>query len=170
MAIPETSKKIHWNTYSPIKGRLKDISDAPTVTLNHGKFNFNPKLITELDLDGKFIQFAFDPTKRVIGFRIREQIDLSVMKNWHLVRPNATSGFYQVTLNNMLRLFHDGSDEKKFKNVPIQKYREANGADAGDVLYFIKLEDEYVDTSEPRKYGKRTKTLDASIENATKSV
>lgn len=140
--IKETLKKIHFVPYTPGKGKPKDDSDSPTLTIfaDKNRFQFNKKAITEMDMNGKFIKFFFEPTKKIIGWKIEKSIDQRMMKEWKLVKMSK-SGQYPVGIKNLLEIFRKQHKlQKEYRDLPIRKFRD-NGLLSGpnNVYYYIEL-------------------------------
>lgn len=140
MAIKVTSKKIHFTPFVPSRGRQVDTDPAPTVTLTKGKLLFGPKIIEELQMNKKFVQFAYDQAKSVIGFRIRENpLNLEELKDWKLVNQNEDSKFWSVQLSKIIEAVFGATTLAKKYKAPVQKYRESSGLDKGQIYYYIEL-------------------------------
>ncbi len=148
MAIEETRKKIHFVPFDINKGRDVDTSDAPTIKLTEGLLRFTKGLITELGLNGKFVRFFYDPIKKVVGFQVREEVELRALKGegkWKMVRQNETNGSWTVSIRKMLAAnFGSKVAEKKYPLAPIKKYIEMTDImTKGQVYYFFEIVDEY---------------------------
>lgn len=142
MAIQETRKKIHFTPFEIKKGRTTDDSDAPTITIIRGNLRFGAGIIRELNLNGKFVNFAYDPLKNIIGFRVQEEVNLRIVgKTWKMVRQNPKSGQWTVSVRKMLEMIDQKMMNKAFYRLPVQKYVEANGMDRGQIYYFVELID-----------------------------
>ncbi len=141
MAIQETKRKIHFNFFDLTRGKMKDTSPAPTVSLDKGKLRFNRSVIDELVLDGKFVAFYYDPIRSIVGFRVREQIDQREMKTWKLVRQNKTNKCWTVQIGKLLAAIDSKELDKTYRNLPVKKYVEQSDVLArGDVYYYFKLQ------------------------------
>lgn len=142
MAIQETKRKINFIPFTVKKGRDKDTSPAPTMTLNQGKLRFSKSLITELDLNGKFVRFFYEPSRNIVGFRVEEQINQEVMKDWKMVRQSS-NGNWTVTITKILAFFHRGLESKSFEKMPVKKYVEMTSMlDRGETFYYVVLSNE----------------------------
>ena len=145
--IEETRKKIHFVPFDINKGRDTDTSDAPRVKLTMGSLRFTKSLLTELNLDGKFVRFFFDPIKKVVGFQVKEQVELRALKGegkWKMVRQNKSNHSWTVTIKKMLRAnFGEKIAEKNYPMAPIKKYVEMTDVlSKGQVYYFFEIVDE----------------------------
>lgn len=145
MAIKETTKKIHFIPYISGRGKEKDLSPAPTVTVNR-KFqtiSFTAVAVREMGMDKKFIRFYFEPIKKVIGWQLRDIVQQNEMKTWKLVKVKPT-GSFQTFIGKMLKEFDNKLTMEVYKNVPIQKYREINSLSEykNQTFYFVELVDD----------------------------
>lgn len=140
--ITETTKKILWVPYVVTKGRTVDTNPAPVATINRkfGYLSFGGKAIEEMGMNGKFIKFYFEPTKKVIGWQLRTEIKQEEMKNWKLVKqlPNKT---WKVTITKLLAQFNGRLTKGSYTHLPVQKYREINPLSEyrNEVFYFVEL-------------------------------
>lgn len=141
MAIQETRKKITFSPFEIKKGREVDNTPAPTVTIRKGVLRFNSSLISELNLNGKFVKMFYDPVKGIVGFQIKEEVSLQVVgKAWKLARVNEKTKTWSITISKMLRAIGPGYDQKSYYQLPVQKYVESNGMDKGLIYYFVELQ------------------------------
>ncbi len=155
--IKETTKKLHLLPYHPKRGRLKDTSDAPTITIfgKVGRIQFGRDAVEQMSMEGKFVKFYFDPIKRIVAWKITDKVDQREMKLWKVCRLHV-NGVWQLTLKKMFMEFQ-GSDKllDKYKNLPIQKYRNVEMmALPNETYYFVQL--------------KETKEAEETEENALK--
>lgn len=140
--IKETTKKIHFTPYTIAKGRSVDTDPAPVATVNKkfGYLSFGGKAITEMDMDGKFIKFYFEPVKRIIGWQLRTEVKHEDMKSWKLIKqlPNKT---WKVSVRKLLEQFNGRLTRESYSNTPVQKYREINPLSEykNEVFYFVEL-------------------------------
>lgn len=145
MAIKETTKKIHFIPYTAGRGREKDESPSPTITLNrkYQTISFTATSMREMSMDGKFIRFYFEPIKKVIGWQLRDHVLQSEMKTWKLVKAKKT-GAWQTFIGKMLKQFDNRLKKEAYKDVAIQKYREINPLSEykNQVFYFVELVDD----------------------------
>lgn len=145
MAIEETRKKIHFTDFEITKGRPVDLSPPPTITIDAGGLRFSKALIVETALNGKFVSFAYDPIKNIVGWKVKAEVNLAVVnKQWKLVKQNETNGNWTSSIRQMLNAIDPTGkmSTKKYSKLPVQKYVEANGMDKGTVYYFVDLNEE----------------------------
>lgn len=143
MAIEETRKKITFVPFEIKKGRAVDNSPAPTVSIKNGALRFSKNLITETDLNGKFVKFFYDPLKNVIGWQVKAEVNLQfVGKTWKMVKANPGLGIWTVSIGKLLDEIDVKYKEKAWYKLPVKKYVEANGMDKGTVYYFVELVNE----------------------------
>lgn len=145
MAIEETKKKIHFTDFEITKGRPVDNTPAPTVSIDKGQLRFGKSLIVDTALDGKFVSFAYDPVKNVVGWKVKTEVNLTLVnKQWKLVKQNQTNFSWTVSIRKMLDAIDPTGkmSTKKYLRLPVQKYVEANGMDKGTVYYFVDLNEE----------------------------
>lgn len=148
MAIEETKKKIHFVPYTTVKGRTKDVSPPPTasVSVKYGTIQFSAGLIREAAMEGKFVRLYYEPTKKVIGWQVREKIDQTEMKVWKLCRPSK-NGTWILGVGKLLGELKGKLHKDSYLSMPVKKYREMERLDehANEIFYFVELVDE-VDT------------------------
>lgn len=153
MAIKETSKKIHFIPYNPTKGKDVDMTPAPVVTVSRKYMNisFTKGAVLEMGMSGKFIKLYYEPIKKVIGWQLRDHVEQREMKMWKLVKPTASFGNWKCNIKKMLDQFGGRLTKETYKNVPIQKYREASSLSEynGQTFYFVEL----IDNPEELKKG-----------------
>lgn len=170
MAIEETRKKITFVPFEIKKGRAVDTSPVPTVTLNKGALRFNKILIKELNLNGKFVKFFYDPIKNIIGWQIKTEVNLQVVgKTWKMVKQNPTIGSWTVNIGKMLELIDKKAPERVYYQLPVKKYVEANGMDKGTVYYFVELVGEA--EAPPGEKGSKSATVsDKDLDTALQGI
>lgn len=146
MAIAETRKKLHFVPFDIKKGRDVDTSPAPTINVKEGALRFSKALITELNLNGKFVKFYYDGIKNVIGFQYKTTAALQSMKDgtWKMVNQNPKNGCWTVSVRKMMNSqFGEKQAKKNYGALPVIRYREGSDImDRGDVYYFVELVDE----------------------------
>lgn len=145
MAIEETRKKIHFTDFEITKGRAVDNSPTPTITIDSGNLRFSKAIIVETSLNGKFVSFAYDPIKNVVGWKVKAEVNLTLVnKQWKLVKANGKNGLWTVSIRKMLDAIDPTGkmSTKKYSKLPVQKYVEANGMDKGTIYYFVDLNEE----------------------------
>jgi len=148
MAIEETRKKIHFTAYNPDAPSPVKKEKAPTVVVNrkYNKILFGKKAMAEMDMEGKFIRLYYEPTRKIIGWQLREKVEQHEMKTWKLVRANEQTLSYAIGIKKMLDDMGGRLTAEAYK-VPIQKYREMATLDphSGEIFYFVELVDEVKD-------------------------
>lgn len=142
--IKETTKKIYFISFDGKKGRgAKDPTElAPTVGVStkHKKIVFGKVALREMGMAHKWVRFYIDPSKNIIGWRIRDKVEQSEMKVWKLCKPHASTGVWSMSIVKLLNEFGTLKQEKY--SPEIQKYRDVGAMGTGDVYYFIQLKDE----------------------------
>lgn len=144
MAIKETTKKLHLLPYYPRRGRIKDTSDEPTVTIfgKVGRIQFGRYAVEQMGMEGKFVKFYFDPIKKIVAWKITDRVEQHEMKLWKVCRLHV-NGVWQLTLKKMFAEFQN-SDKllEKYKYLPIQKYRNTDMmALPNETYYFVQLKE-----------------------------
>lgn len=141
--IEETKKKIHFFAYSPLKGKARDTSDAPTVSINqkYSRITFGRGAIQELQMENKFIRFYYEPVKKIIGWQMRSNVSQSEMKNWKVVKVRE-DGMWFCTFKKLLDTMR--LRKNVYLSIPIQKYREINPLSEykDQIFYFIEMIDD----------------------------
>lgn len=145
MAIKETSKKIHLLPYYPKKGRVKDTSAVPTVNVfaHAGRLQFSRYAIDEMHMQGKWVRFFYDPVKKIIAWKVQDQIEQGEMKIWRQCRMHK-NGIWPVSIKRLLDEFQTGRKglAEKYKAIPVQKYRETGiMSKPNDTYYFVELKE-----------------------------
>lgn len=172
MAIQETRKKITFTPFEIKKGREIDTSDAPTISISKGQMRFNPSVMEELSLNGKFIKMFYDPIKSVIGFQIRQEVSLQVVgKTWKMVRKNDSTNMWTLQVTKLLDQIDPAFRDKVFKKLPVHKYIEANGMEKGTIYYFVELN--ALEAEEPRLRGpnkKKSPVTEADLDKALQTI
>lgn len=142
MAIEETRKKIHFSPYTTVKGRKEDNSTAPTaaVSVKYGTITFSKGLVRETSMEGKFVRLYYEPTKKIVGWQLREKIAQEEMKVWKLCKPGQ-SGTWSLGIGKMLNEFNGRLKSESYLSLPVQKYREMDKLDshANEIFYFVEL-------------------------------
>ncbi len=159
MSIKETHRKIHFTPFEIKKGRDVDDSPSPTMTLKTetGALRFSKSLITELNLDGKFVKLYYEPTKRIIGFQFKSTATDNELKSWKLVKRNPVTGTWTVTINKMLNQFNSKPTKDLYSMMPVRKYVDSTGVmNRGDVFYYVQL----IDNPDELKKGVGNDTLE----------
>lgn len=146
--IKETTKKIHFIPYTATKGRDADVNPAPVVALNRnsGLLWFGEAALREMGMRDKFVRFFYEPTKKVIGWQIKEVVHQADMKTWRLVKPyvNKKSGasYWTASLKKLVVQI-PSLTKKSYTGLPVQKYREINplSEHRNQVFFFVELVD-----------------------------
>lgn len=143
--IQETQRKIHFTPFELKRGREKDTSPVPTLTLNTetGGLVFSKSLMTELSLEGKFVKFFYEPVKRIIGFQIRHVVTDGELKTWKLVKSSGNTGIWKVSIGRLLHQFNSVPTKKLYSLMPVKKYIEKDAIfGKGEVYYYVQLIDD----------------------------
>lgn len=142
--IEETKRKIHFIPFKAEKGRKPDVSKPPVVSVStkYNRLTFGKKTIKTLGMGGKFIKLYYEPTKKIIGWRITDKLEQAEMKSWKLCQPKESVGVWYMAISGIL-------DEMRLKpdftysDLPIQKYREMENLDpnSGQIFYFVEVKE-----------------------------
>lgn len=140
MAIKETTKKIHFTEFIPGKKKLVVDASTPTVTVSvkYNSFTFPNSTVIEMGLEGKLIKLFYEPTKKIIGFKIIDKaVSQEELKSLKLVKldPNPKLRNFKFQLGKMLSEFQ-GLKQDSYKNLPISKYVERQDKLGGAEVYF----------------------------------
>lgn len=141
--IKESTRKIYFTEYFPVKGRVKDESKPPFVRVNTkaGVMVVGRKALDILGIEGQFVKFFYDQGKKIIGWKVRDKLENGEVfsKSWKLVKANKSTGNYIVSVAGMLTHFK-GLEDTSYR-CEVKKYREVSSImDKGEVYYFIKLD------------------------------
>lgn len=140
--IEETKKKIHFRAFKQTKGRSKDTNPAPTVIVSKkfGTITFSKGCIREAGMEGKFVRIYYEPTRKIIGWQVREKVEQEEMKIWKLCRPNKV-GIWTMGIKKLLLEFNGSLTQDSYTGLPVQKYRDMTpfGEYKDQVFYFVDL-------------------------------
>jgi hypothetical protein len=147
MAIKETARKIHFMPYIGGRGGSKaEDTASPTMSLSvkYSMLSFSKSLMLELGLEGKFIKLYFEPTRKIIGFQLKNALSEADLKSkaWKLVKPFKNQDTWKVSVGKMIAEFSGRLTKESYKNLPVKKYVERQGVmSSGDVFYYVQLID-----------------------------
>jgi hypothetical protein len=143
MAIKEVTRTLHFEAFENKKGRAKDTSAPPTITVSKGGgMRFSGRALEALSLNNKWIRLYCVPSKKIIGFQIKEKVLHEQMKTWKLVKKHPKAGTWVVSVKKMVESFELGASQKNYYSLPIKKYVERQGVmAAGETYYFVDLRD-----------------------------
>lgn len=150
--IKETTNKINFLAYNPKKGRIKDTSRPPTVTLfvDKGKIQFNRYAVEQMHMQGKFVRFFYEPVKKVIGWKVTDQVNQNEMKQWKVCKTH-NNGVWQVSVKRMLELFQTGRKglAPTYRDMVVKKYRNTElMALPNDTYFYVEMREEYAERKE----------------------
>ncbi len=150
--IKETTKKIHFIAYESKRGRSKDVNDAPTMTLfvDKGMLQFSRYAIESMQMNNRFVRFFYDPTKKIIGWKVEDTVDQSEMKLWRMCKTHK-NGMWQVSIKRMLDMFQLGRKglAKVYRDMPVMKYRDIGLMTApNDTYFYVEVKEEYAEKKE----------------------
>lgn len=152
--IKETTRKMHLLSYTPKRGRRKDQSEVPTVTvfIEQGRMQFPRYAVEQMQMNGKFVRFYYDPVKKIIAWKVETKIEHADMKLWKVCRTHK-NGVWSVSIGKMIELFQLGKKgfSAIYRNVPIEKYREIGiMTKPNDTYFFIELKPELSESTEKK--------------------
>jgi len=142
MTFTETRKKIHFSPFFAYDVPEKSVK--MTATIKNGVIRFPKPVTTELQMSGKFIKFYYDQAKKIVGFKLRDTVNIEEMKGpgrWKLIKVNITSHNYAISIKKLLYTqFGEKYAEREYKKLELQRYREMSDVmSKGDVFYFVEL-------------------------------
>lgn len=150
--IEETKRKIHFIPYTGGRGKEKDTSPAPTITLSrkYNSLSFSRAAILEMGMDNKFVRFYFEPIKKIIGWQIKPGVTQQDMKQWKIVKQKPNGG-WQTNVKKLLDQFEGRLTKEVYKGLTVQKYREIGALSEykNETFFFVEL----VDNPEELKKG-----------------
>ena len=141
--IKETHRKIAFIPYLSRKRTREDDSAVKPLTagvsVKFASINMPRRTCGTLGMTGKLVKFFFEPTRKIVGWRIYPQsVSLESLKEYKLCKPNPDSGTWQVSikgiLNEMKGLNPDGN-----KKLVVHKYIEQDMLSKGDAYYYVQL-------------------------------
>lgn len=149
MAIKETTRKIHLLSYTPKKGKAKDISEPPRISLfvDKNKMQFSRYAIDQMHMRKKFVRFFYEPTRKIIAWQVAEKMEHAEMKEWRVCNTHP-SGIWQVSVKGLLEQFQLGKATLKnaYRDLEVKKYREIGlMSKPNDTYFFVQLKEEYAD-------------------------
>jgi len=151
--IQEVRKSIAFKDYVPKRGRDKDEDPAPTVTIDRkrGRITFNTKVLNKLSMANKFIAFYFEPTRKIIGWKVVNQLPPGVKAGpyakWRYCKPYGKGaangkGFWITSIKGILEEFNGSLKSDTYKDLEVKKYIEtASVLDRGQVTYFVEVKE-----------------------------
>lgn len=145
--IEQTHRKIHFSEYIPERGREKD-TDAPpvvTITIKAGTIKFPKRSVIVLGMEGKFISFYYEATKKIVGWVLKDKLDDKLLhsKKYRLVKVGKSGG-WTTTIQGILRAFNGRLTEESYKKLEVKKYIEIDGVlERGTIYYYVELNDKY---------------------------
>lgn len=143
--IKEITRKINFHPYTVSKGKKIDTNPAPTVSLNtkYGKLVFSSTLIREIGMAGKFIRLYYEPHRKIVGWQMRDKVELHDMKVWKLCKPAPSTKMWSMTITKMLSEMRGLKENHSYLNLPVQKYREMSLTDENkyNLFYFVEIKD-----------------------------
>lgn len=148
MAIKETIRKIHFRSYSAVKGKPVDNDPAPTVIVSR-KYNtltFSKGCITATQMSGKFVKLFYEPTKKIIGWQAREgTFNQEELKQWRLCKP-AKNGIWVMGVKGILDQFA-GLNKDSYHGLEVKRYREMGKLEAfsGETFHYVEVRDKEAD-------------------------
>ncbi len=147
--IKETTNKINFLPYIPKRGRAKNTDAPPTITLfvEKGRMQFNRYAVDQMQMVGKFVRFFYEPTRKIIGWKVQDTVDQSEMKLWKVCRTHK-NGMWFISVNKMLDLFPLGRKALSpvYRDMVVKKYRDIGLlSKSNDTYYFVELKGEYAE-------------------------
>ncbi len=137
--VKRAQKKIHFLEWTSHRGRGKgEKEELPTVSLNvkFGMLGFGKKTISRLAMDKNWIKLYYEPTKRIIGWTMRQSIPQEEMKNYKLVKLNKT-GQFQVFVKGIVDQFI-GLKSESYK-LEVNTYKDYQSLLDDKTYYYIKI-------------------------------
>ncbi len=112
----------------------KSIKSVVSIS-SHGTIVFNRASIEEYGLNGKYLKFFIDPSKKALGWTIIDTFnDLSDLKKKEYRKIKPTSyGSCSLSIKSILSELNP--DNKKFSQLKIGNYKDSMYG----IIYFIKL-------------------------------
>lgn len=145
--IQEVRKSIHFSPYIPSVGRKKDEEPAPTVSVDgvKGRISFGAKTLKKLGMIDKFVCFYYEPTRKIIGWRVRDKLDVGQLygknEKWKLVKTfGKGTGFWITGVKGIVEEFKGFKRDGNYKKLEVLKYIEtASILDKNEVTYFVEV-------------------------------
>lgn len=141
--IKETTRKLNLISYVPQRGKPKDTEKPPMLSLNtkFGNLVFGAKAIRALDMEGKWMKLFYEPTRRIIAWRLTDKLENEEIqsKEYRLVKPNPKSGVLIVSIQGILKSFVNVKENFTYK-CEIKRYREMSDLmNRGEIFHFVQL-------------------------------
>lgn len=148
--IQQTHRKIHFTEYVPEKGREKDTDAPPVATIRRkqGTIQFPKRSVAILQMEGKFISFYYEATKKIVGWVIRDNLDEKLLhsKKYRLIKVGKSGG-WTTTIKGIVKAFNGRLTEETYNKLEVKKYIEEEGIlERGTIYYYVELNDKYDDT------------------------
>lgn len=138
MLALESKKVINFIEYSPTFGRNIDFGRGQaSINCKSGVITFPKKTIEGFGWQNQFMKFYYEPTKKIIGWKVRPEIKQEEMKTWSLAKQ-AASGQVRVSIGGILKSMNFKKAES-FHKLEIEKWNDTRVLSEGDTYYFVKL-------------------------------
>lgn len=137
----ETNKVIEFIPYK--RKKTKENGDnIPTASIDvkFGRLVLGKFLLQEYNWTGKWLKIYYEPTRKIIGWKIADNINQTVMKDWKFIKPNKT-GTAQFGIRQMLQEFKRIDKSKNTQNLEVKKYvdRRSGYLETNETYYYVKL-------------------------------
>lgn len=142
MPIEKQEGKIHFVEYIPHQKAERDAkkeSFTASIDVKSGYLRLGKPAIAKMNLDGKFVKFYFEPSKKIIGWKIKDSIGSS-KEELSLWKPIIMGKKVQAILGirGILSQFV-GVSKENYKGLEIKHYKDYGPLADGEELYYVKL-------------------------------
>ncbi len=140
--IKETKTVIEFIPFNNKSAQENIRNDFPTisVSIKFGKISIGKHSIEKLNIKDKWIKLYFQPTQKIIGWKVQDIVKQEEMKDWTLVKVN-TVGMFGVGIKKLLRGFQ-GLTKESYPNLEVCKYvdrRTTGYLEENSTYYYVKI-------------------------------
>lgn len=144
-------------TFEPFRKVLAQKKEAKkrgfSINVKYGYILFPKQYVRDNELDGKFIKWFIDVSKRALGWKILDKEDtLNALEDYVQVKPVPSTGTYQMSIRRVLNAFNFHDKNVCFSDLEVQKYLSKQEFFNDGTIQYLLLDD-------PRPCGIRHKKI-----------
>lgn len=145
-----THKVIHLQSFEKYSKNTeqKDII-VISVSKKYRNILFSQKCIQDLGMNGKFVRLFFEPTKKIIAWKIKDSITIGKEdRNWRIIKVRK-NGSALITIVPIIKAFNGSLRDDSYTNLEVKKNVSpaSTGLDSGETFYYVELKDKERDLS-----------------------
>lgn len=140
MIAPESKKVIEFIEYKPTYGgRTPSDRGHATVSTKYKLITFPGKVLDGFGWRGQFMKFYYEPTKKIIGWKVKKSVSLEELSDWIEVKTHSSSNQFRVSLTGMINDIPGLPKDHTFNKMEIERYEDKRLMSSNDVYYFVTL-------------------------------